>query len=68
MENNDSEILKTLLKTQIRNQAILETILQTQTRILSKVKKERYEFTKNGVSKIVEETEKSLNELYMKML
>lgn len=64
MENNDSEILKALLKTQIRNQAILETILKTQTRILSKVKKEKYDYTKEGLLQAVEDTEKSLIELY----
>lgn len=64
MSNENTEILKALLTSQIRNQAILETVLQTQTRILSKVKKENYEYTAKGVAAIVEAAEKELKEKY----
>ena len=51
---------KKLIDLQIRNAAILETILQTQIRILSKVKKENFDRTNNGIMAIVEETEQKI--------
>lgn len=62
----DKVTQKKLIELQIRNAAILETILQTQIRILSKVKKEGYEFTKRGIENLVLEKQNeilaSLNE------
>lgn len=56
----DKETEEKLIALQVRNAAILETILQTQIRILSKVKKENYQFTKQGVENLVVEKQKEI--------
>lgn len=67
MALSDEEFKKVMIESQMRNQAILETILQTQIRILSKVKKEKFDVTKSGILEKVNKIEDQLkNELNIK--
>ncbi len=62
MTPDHEKMLQALLDSQIRSQAILETMLKTQTRILSKVKKEKFDYTEEGVQNVVKKFEKELRE------
>ena len=57
---NLSPFERAMLESQLRSQAIMEAVLKSQTRILSKVKKERYESTHFGMRTVVEQYEDNL--------